>query len=543
MSASSTQCDALIIGGGHNGLVCAAYLAAGGLKVTVLERRGVVGGAAVTEEFHPGFRNSVAAYTVSLLNPKVIRDLELAKHGLRVVERLVANFLPTADGRYLKTGGGYTHSEVAKFSQKDAERLDAYGERLDLIADLLRDLVLETPPNVVAGDWRAALPELFRAARLGGRLRKFDMNMRRELLTLFATSAGDYLDGLFESDPIKAVYGFDGIVGNYASPYTPGSAYVLLHHVFGEVNGKKGAWGHAIGGMGAITQAMARCAASRGVDIRVGSPVREVIVEGGRAVGAITEAGESFRAAAVISNLNPRLLYLNLIDQAALPTEFRQRISNYRCGSGTFRMNVALSELPNFTCLPGKTQGDHHTAGIILAPTLKYMEQAFFDARSFGWSKKPIVELLIPSTLDDSLAPAGQHVASLFCQHVAPTLPNGDSWDMHRQTVADLMIDTVNEHAPNFKASVLGRQIMSPLDLERTFGLIGGDIMHGTMQLDQMFSARPMLGHGNYRGPLPGLYMCGAGTHPGGGVTGAPGHNAAREILSDFKRGRLNRAA
>jgi phytoene dehydrogenase-like protein len=541
MAASSTQSDALIIGGGHNGLVCAAYLAAGGLKVTVLERRGVVGGAAVTEEFHPGFRNSVAAYTVSLLNPKVIRDLELPKQGLRIVERLVSNFLPTEDGRYIKTGGDHTHAEVAKFSKKDAERLDAYGGRLDLIADLLRDLVLETPPNVVAGDWRAALPELIRGARLGGRLRKLDMKMRRELLTLFANSAGDYLDGWFESDPIKAVYGFDGIVGNYASPYTPGSAYVLLHHVFGEVNGKKGAWGHAIGGMGAITQAMARSAVARGVDIRVSSPVREVIVEGGRAVGAITESGETFRAAAVISNLNPRLLYLNLIDQAALPTEFKERISNFRCGSGTFRMNVALSELPNFTCLPGK--GDHLTAGIILAPTLRYMEQAYFDARTFGWSKKPIVEVLIPSTLDDSLAPPGQHVASLFCQHVAPQLPNGESWDTHRQTVADLMIDTVNEYAPNFKASVLGRQIMSPLDLERTFGLIGGDIMHGTLQLDQMFSARPMLGYGNYRGPLPGLYMCGAGTHPGGGVTGAPGHNAAREILADFKRGRLNRAA
>ena len=543
MTGSSTQTDALVIGGGHNGLVCAAYLAAGGLKVTVLERRGVVGGAAVTEEFHPGFRNSVAAYTVSLLNPKVIRELELPKFGLRVVERLVANFLPTDDGRYLKTGGAYTRPEVAKFSPRDAEQLTAYGQRLDLIADLLRDLVLETPPNVIAGDWRAALPELIRATRVGRRLRKLDMSMRRELLALFATSAGDYLDGWFESAPIKAVYGFDGIVGNYASPYTPGSAYVLLHHVFGEVNGKKGVWGHAIGGMGAITQAMARSAASRGVDIRIGSPVREVIVEGGRAVGAITESGETFKAAAVVSNLNPRLLYLNLIDPAALPTEFRERISHYRCGSGTFRMNVALGELPDFTCLPGKARGDHHTGGIILAPTLGYMERAYFDARSFGWSKQPIIEMLIPSTLDDSLAPPGQHVASLFCQHVAPQLPNGESWDSHREAVADLMIDTVNAFAPNFKAAVLGRQILSPLDLERTFGLIGGDIMHGALQLDQMFSARPMLGHGNYRGPLPGLYMCGSGTHPGGGVTGAPGHNAAREILADFKRGRLHRAA
>jgi phytoene dehydrogenase-like protein len=535
--------DVLIIGGGHNGLVCAAYLAAGGLNVTVLERRHVVGGAAVTEEFHPGFRNSVAAYTVSLLNPKVIRDLDLHGHGLRIVERELSNFLPTAEGRYLSIGGGRTQEEVAKFSRKDAGLLDVYAERLDVIADLLRELVLETPPNVVAGDWRVALPELMHAAKLGNRFSKLDMPMRQELLSLFATSAGDYLDGWFESDPIKAVYGFDGIVGNYASPYAPGSAYVLLHHVFGEVNGKKGIWAHAIGGMGAITQAMAKSAASRGVDIRVNASVRELIVEGGQAVGAVTESGETFRAAAVVSNLNPKLLYLKLIDQAALPSAFKQRIQQWRCGSGTFRMNVALSELPDFTCLPGKQRAAHHTAGIIIAPTLKYMEQAYFDARMHGWSKRPIVEMLIPSTLDDSLAPRGQHVASLFCQHVAPQLPNGESWDARRDEVADLMIETVNTHAPNFKAAVLGRQIMSPLDLERTFGLIGGDIFHGALSLDQIFSARPMLGHGNYRGPLPGLYMCGSGTHPGGGVTGAPGHNAAREILTDFRRRRVRRMA
>jgi phytoene dehydrogenase-like protein len=535
--------DALIIGGGHNGLVCAAYLAGAGLKVTVLEQRSVVGGAAVTEEFHPGFRNSVAAYTVSLLNPKVIRDLELPKHGLRVVERKLSNFLPTQDGRYLLVGDGKTAAEVAKFSVRDAARLGEYGERLGAVADVLRDLVLETPPNAIEGSWRLALPELLRAAQVGGKLRKLDMSLRRELLNLFATSAGDYLDGWFESDPIKAVFGFDGIVGNYASPYTPGSAYVLLHHVFGEVNGKKGAWGHAMGGMGAITQAMSKSAQARGAVIRVSTPVREVIVEGDRAVGVITEAGETIRAAAVISNLNPKLLYLKLLAANALPDEFRDRIGRWRCGSGTFRMNVALAELPDFDCLRGKTLADHHTAGIIIAPTLAYMEKAYFDARSSGWSSKPIVEVVIPSTLDDSLAPSGRHVASLFCQHVAPQLPNGESWDTHRDTVADLMIDTVNAYAPNFKAAVLGRQIMSPLDLERTFGLVGGDIFHGALSLDQMFSARPMLGHGNYRGPLRGLYMCGSGTHPGGGVTGAPGHNAAREIISDFRRRRLRRAA
>ena len=547
MAASSNtgdeRCDALIIGGGHNGLVCAAYLAAAGLKVIVLERRALAGGAAVTEEFHPGFRNSVAAYTVSLLNPKVIRDLELARYGLKVVERRCANFLPTADGRYLRTGEGRTQSEVARFSARDAARIPEYGERLDRIADVLRDLVLVTPPNAVEGSWRAALPELVRAARLGGRLRRLDMALRRELLSLFAMSAGDYLDRWFESDPIKAVFGFDGVVGNYASPYSGGSGYVLLHHVFGEVNGKKGAWGHAIGGMGAITQAMAQSATARGAVIRLNTTVRRVLVEGDRAVGVVTDSGATLRAAAVISNLNPKLLYLDLIEPHSLPGEFRERIGHYRCGSGTFRMNVALSELPDFTCLPGRQVGDHHTAGIIIAPTLAYMERAYFDARAHGWSRAPIVELVIPSTLDDSLAPRGQHVASLFCQHVAPRLPDGASWDAHREAVADLMIDTVNACAPNFKAAVLGRQILSPLDLERTFGLVGGDISHGALSLDQLFSARPMLGHGNYRGPLVGLYMCSAGTHPGGGVTGAPGHNAAREVLADFRHGRLRRIA
>ncbi|HWG70424.1 MAG TPA: NAD(P)/FAD-dependent oxidoreductase [Steroidobacteraceae bacterium] len=540
--ADSTARDAVIIGGGHNGLVCAAYLAAAGLKVTVLERRGVVGGAAVTEEFHPGFRNSVAAYTVSLLNPKVIRDLDLPRHGLRVVERGLANFLPLDDTRYLKVGEGKTEREVAKFSARDASRLAAYGERLDIIADVLRDLVLETPPNVTAGNWLQAMPELLRGAKLGKRLTKLDMPMRRELLDLFVDSAGDYLDRWFDSAPIKAAYGFDGIVGNYASPYAAGSAYVLLHHVFGEVNGKKGAWGHAIGGMGAISQAMAKAAAERGVDIRVSSPVREVLVEGGRAVGVVTESGESIRARSVVSNLNPKLLYGSLIDPAALPQDFRERIEHWRCGSGTFRMNVALSELPDFKALPGRDLGEHHTAGIIMAPSLKYMDQAYLDAKAGGWSRRPIVEMLIPSTLDDSLAPKGQHVASLFCQHVAPVLPDGASWDEHRDQVADVMIDLVNSHAPNFKASVLGRQIMSPLDLERTFGLIGGDIFHGALTLNQLFSSRPMLGHADYRGPLKGLYMCGAGTHPGGGVTGAPGHNAAREIIADFRRGRVKQA-
>ena len=528
--------DAAIIGGGHNGLVCAAYLAAGGLKTVVLERRGVVGGAAVTEEFHPGFKNSVASYTVSLLNPKVIADLDLAAHGLKIVERPLANFLPLDDMQYLKVGGGRTRDEVAKFSSRDAEHLEAYHAQLERIADVLRARVLETPPNVVAGRPLAALGELLKAGGVANRLRRLGLEGERDLLEIFTASAGDYLDHWFESAPIKAAYGFDGIVGNFASPYTPGSAYVLLHHCFGEVNGRKGVWGHAVGGMGAITQAMAKAAAARGADIRVSSGVREVIVEKGRAAGVVTETGQTIRAKTIVSNLNPKLLYRELIDAATLPADFRARIERYRCGSGTFRMNVALSELPDFTCLPGKTKAEHHAAGIIMAPSLAYMEEAYFDAKRSGWSKKPIVEMVIASALDDTLAPAGQHVASLFCQHVSPQLPDGASWDERREEVADLMIETVNGFAPNFKASVLGRQIMSPLDLERTFGLVGGDIFHGALDLGQLYSARPVLGHADYRGPIPGLYMCGSGTHPGGGVTGAPGHNAAREILKDFQR-------
>jgi phytoene dehydrogenase-like protein len=528
------SCDVILIGGGHNGLVCAAYLAKAGMKVIVLERRDVVGGAAVTEEFHPGFRNSVAAYTVSLLQPKVIADLDLAAHGLKIVSRKLNNFLPLPDNRYLLTGGGRTQEEVAKFSRRDAERLPEYERRLDAIADVLRALAMEPPPNVTDGGWWKGMPELLRAGRLGKRLHKLDATLRQELLDLFAISAGEYLDRYFESEPIKAVLGFDGIVGNYASPFTPGSAYVLLHHVFGEVNGVKGAWGHALGGMGAITQAMAKSAMASGVDIRIGSGVREVIVENGRAVGVVTDKGESLRARAIVSNVNPKLLYERLLDPAVVPAPVRERMANWRCGSGTFRMNVALSQLPSFSALPGP--GDHLTAGIIMAPSLDYMDRAYLDAREIGWSKNPIVEMLIPSTLDDSLAPKGQHVASLFCQHVAPTLSDGRSWDDHRDEVADLMIATVDRFAPGFKQSVLGRQIKSPLDLERDFGLLGGDIFHGALSLNQLFSARPMVGYADYRGALPGLYLCGAGTHPGGGVTGAPGHNAARAILADRRK-------
>ena len=364
---------------------------------------------------------------------------------------------------------------------------------------------------------------------------------QRDLLELFTRSAGDMLDQWFESDPIKAILGFDGIVGTYDSPYAAGTGYVLLHHCWGEVNGKKGVWGHAIGGMGAIAQAIARACAVRKVDIRTNCAVNEILIEKGRAVGVVTDKGEKLAARAVVSNLHPKLTFEQLLDPAPLPADFRARIGSYRSGSGSFRMNLALSELPSFAALPGRDAAEHHGSGIVIAPSLAYMERAFMDARLSGWSAQPIIEMLIPSTLDDTLAPPGRHVASLFCQHVAPKLPHGRSWDEARETVADLMIDTVEPYAPGFKASVIARQILSPLDLERDFGLVGGDIFHGRLSLDQLYSARPVLGHADYRSPIPGLYMCGASTHPGGGVTGAPGHNAAREMIRDFRAARWSR--
>jgi phytoene dehydrogenase-like protein len=522
--------DALIIGAGHNGLVCAFYLARAGFKVRIVERRDVVGGAAVTEEFHPGFRNSVASYTVSLLQPKVINDMRLADHGYRVIERPISNFLPQEDGGYLKLGGGLerTQAEFRRFSEHDARVLPEYYDMLEGVADVLRDLALKSPPNVGGG-----IKTLIDGALQGRGLMRLSLSQQRDVLDLFTKSARTFLDSWFESEAVKAAFGFDAVVGNYASPDTPGSAYVLLHHVFGEVNGKKGAWGHSIGGMGNITQIMAKIVRDMGVEISLESPVEKVLVDGDRAVGVRLESGEEIPAARVIANVGPKLLYGKMFADGDLPAEFRRRVKGFKAGSGTFRMNVALSELPRFTCLP--EPGEHHQSGIIIAPTLDYMDRAFTDAKQFGWSKNPIVEMLIPSIIDDSLAPPGQHVASLFCQQFAPD----HDWDADEGKAADTIIDTVEAHAPGFRKSILGQQVLSPLGLERKFGLAGGDIMHGNMSLDQLWAARPVLGNGAYRGPLKGLYMCGAGTHPGGGVTGAPGHNCAAEIIGE--RGLIGR--
>jgi phytoene dehydrogenase-like protein len=528
--------DVVVIGAGHNGLTCACYLARAGLKVLILERRSVVGGAAVTEEFHPGFRNSTASYTVSLLHPKVIRDLHLAEHGLTILERPLQNFLPLPDGTGFCVGPTLadTITAVQQHSVADAGRLPAFHAMLERVVRYVRGLLLKTPPASLHGP-----RDLWSLLSLGRDLRRLPTETQREVHELFTRSAGDVLDSWFECDALKALHGFDAVVGAFQSPYAPTSAYVLLHHGLGEVNGKPGLWGHALGGMGSITQAMAREATRLGVHIHTGAPIAQVLTESTRKersrVAAVQLAdGTCVEAATIAANVNPRMLFLALLDPGALPVEFRARMERYRCESATFRMNVALSELPHFAARPrGAGEATHLASGIIIGPSLAYLERAYLDARSSGWSRAPIIEMLIPSTVDPTLAPPGAHVASLFCQHFAYSLPDGRDWGHERERAADLIVDTVDTYAPNFKRSIVGRLVLSPADLEQRFGLARGDIFHGALGLDQLWAARPVLGHGDYRTPVQGLYLCGSGSHPGGGVTGVPGHNAAREILRD----------
>lgn len=511
--------DVIIIGGGHNGLVCAWYLARAGKRVMVLERRGIVGGAAVTEEFAPGFRNSTASYTIGLLDPAIARDMDLSGHGLRIVSRPFSNFLPTDNGRYLLMGGGQSAAALAAWSPRDAAALPDYERRLGSVARVLRLLADRVPP---AGDTGGVI----RAVEQGWRLLGLPDPAKRDVIDLFTRSAREVLDRFFESDPVKAVFGFDAIVGHYASPDTPGSAYVLLHHVFGEVNGIPGAWGHAIGGMGAVTQAMARACEAAGVTIRLDAPVARVLATGGRVDGVELASGERIGARSVAANCHPKTLLLDLLDPALLDPGLRSRVTAHANGSATLRMNVALSALPRFTARPAP--GDHLRSGIILAPSLDYMDRAYADARAHGWSKRPIVEMLIPSLVDDTLAPPGTHVASLFAQHFDPRLAD---WAQHRRAAADAVIDTVEAFAPGFRASILGEMILTPTDLEARFGLVGGDIFHGRMSLDQLWAARPVFGLGAHRMPVRGLWLCGSGAHPGGGVSGRPGRNCARAML------------
>ncbi len=532
MVKTDFDCDIAIIGAGHNGLTCAAYLAKAGYSVKVFERRSIVGGAAITEEFHPGFRNSVCAYTVSLLNPKVLNELELHRHGLEIVARDLPNFLPISDTEMFPVHCDLAakKAEIARFSQHDADALDDYDATIEHLANVLRELVLETPPNVGGG-----LSDLGRAVKAVKKFNKLDLPELRDLADIMIMSAADFLGRWFENETVKAMFAYDGIVGTMASPYHPGTAYVLLHHAFGEVNGVKGAWGHAVGGMGAISNAMAAAAREAGAEIETDAAISRVLIENDKACGVVLQDGRTVRSRLVAANVNPKLLFGQLVAPEALDADFRRRMDNFKCGSGTFRMNVALSEIPKFTCVPDGEHEFHMSGGVYMAPTMDYMDEAYREARTRGWSRRACVEMVVPSTLDSTLAPEGQHVASLFCQHFNPDLPDGLQWDDVKDQVINDIFDTVCEYAPNFRASVLGYQAFSPLDLEREFGLIGGDIFHGALDLNQLYTMRPTMGHADYRMPVKGLYLCGSGAHPGGGVTGVPGHNAAREIISDLK--------
>jgi phytoene dehydrogenase-like protein len=528
--------DVIVIGAGHNGLTCAGYLVRAGYRVKVVERRQVVGGAAVTEEFHPGFRNSVCSYVVSLLDSEIIRDLALERFGLTIVDRPAGSFCLLPDGKHLHVSRdpALARAELARFSRRDADAYDAFDREITEMAEILREVVRQPAPNLGGG-----LRDIWSILKLGNRLRKLPTRQQAALAELMTMSVGDYLDRWFESDPIKGDLGYEGIVGNMVSPYHPGTAYVLLHHAFGEVNGRTAAWGHAQGGMGAITQAMACSAEAHGAHIEVSAPVREVIFEHGQACGVVLEDGRSFHAKVVAANINPKLLFLELMDANLLPDDFRRRMTHWRCRSGTFRMNVALSELPRFASLDGSDDQAKLTGTINIAPSLAYLERAYDDAKVDGWARQPVISMCLPSTLDESLAPPGCHVMSLFCQHFNPELSDGRSWDDVKEQVADLIIDTVAGYAPNFRRAIVGRQMLSPLDLEREFGLVGGDIFHGALHLDQIYSLRPAAGYADYRTPVKGLYLCGSGAHPGGGVSGLPGHHAALAIISDLKRGKV----
>jgi len=532
MAGSDERADVLVVGGGHNGLTCGAYLARAGLSVKVLEARHTIGGAAVTEEFAPGYRNSSCSYVVSLLNPKVIRELELARYGLEVIPRPCDGFFPQPDGSCLLYGPDSADfiRQLEARSPGDGEGYERLDRDLNALVPVFRELMLLTPPNLGgrASDILNALLTL-RAAR------KLTVRERALLVDIMTMSAADFLARYFKDEAVQASFGYLAAVGSFVSPYAGGTAYILLDHVVGEVNGVRGMWGHAKGGMGAISNAIARSGAAHGMSVEVDAPVREITTERGAVTGAVTRDGRVFKARSVVSAVHPKLLFGCLLDPAAVPRDLKTDIDDYVSVSGTFRMNVALDELPDFTARPGKTAALHHTGSVIICPSLRYMEAAYDDAKFGGWSRKPIIEMCLPSTLDDTLAPPGKHVASLFCQHFSPVLSGGRDWDAVKDEVADLVIATVTEYAPNFAGAVTGRKVLSPKDLEREYGLVGGCIFHGSLKLNQVFSVRPAAGVAAYRGHLDGLYLCAAGSHPGGGVSGVPGHNAAREILKDLR--------
>jgi phytoene dehydrogenase-like protein len=521
--------DAIIVGGGHNGLVAAAYLARAGRNVLVLEARELVGGCAVTEEVWPGYRVSTASYLASLLQEKVVRELELQRFGYLVDAKDPAFFSPFPDGRhfFMWQNRARTLAEIAKFSARDAETYPKYEDHLERLAQVAEWLLLTTPPNFPP----SGVGDFVDYLKFAGKLRRLAKKEIVGLAKIATQSVAEFLDEWFESDQLKVTLATDGVIGANGGPRSPGTAYILLHHCMGGVGGQRGLWGFVRGGMGGISNAIADSARSKGAEIRTNATVSKILLRHGRAEGVALATGEEVRAKVVASNLDPKKTFLELLDPSDLPPDFVDDIRKFRVEGTSLKMNLALSGLPEFQALPG-APGPQHRATMHICPSIDYLERAWDDAKYGQPSQSPLLEMTIPTMYDPTLAPEGHHIMGIFLQYAPYTLRDSN-WDRERKRYTERIFDVIEEYCPNIRSIVVERQTLTPLDLERHFHLTGGNIFHGEMSLDQMFVMRPLAGWARYRTPIKGLYLCGSGAHPGGGVMGAAGHNAAREILRD----------
>ncbi|WP_096460929.1 phytoene desaturase family protein [Sulfurifustis variabilis] len=537
---SSDPYDVVVIGAGHNGLVAAAYLARAGLRVIVLERRDLIGGACVTEELWPGFKVSTASYVCSLLRPRIVRELELRRHGLELLPRNPSSFSPFPDGRYLMLGPDrdLNRREIAKFSSRDADALPHYEAMLERVADFIEPTLEMTPPD----PWSLRPRDLYALARLGWRFLRLGRRDGARAIEVLTGSARAILDRWFESEELKATLATDAVIGAFAAPSMPGTAYVLFHHVMGECNSARGVWCYVRGGMGGISQALAAAARAHGAEIRTGAPVARIAVREGKAAGVVLEDGSEIEARQVVSNADAHVTFLRLLDPRQLPAGFGDAVRAIDYASPSLKINLALSALPVFAALPGAAPGPQHRGTIHVAPSLDYIERAFDDAKYGRPSRQPILECTIPSVVDPTVAPSGRHLMSVFVQYAPYRLAEG-TWDDAREAFADRCLDVLAEYAPNMRGAVVARQVLAPPDLEERFALTGGNIFQGAMTLGQLFFLRPVPGYADYRAPIAGLYLCGAATHPGGGVMGACGFNAAREMLRDAPRFRAKAGA
>ncbi|HXH28565.1 MAG TPA: NAD(P)/FAD-dependent oxidoreductase [Candidatus Polarisedimenticolia bacterium] len=529
----SARYDAIVIGGGHNGLVNAAYLARAGKKVLVLERRHVLGGAAVTEEVFPGFKFSVCSYVVSLLRPEIIRDLDLPRHGLEILP-LDGTFTPKPDGDYLwrVNDHGKTHREIARHSRLDAEAYEEFGKAMVAMCHFVKPILGMTPPDPRSFNPRDLMKLLF----LGRRFQKLTPYDRHNQVQLMTMSAVDFLDQWFETDVLKATMSASGIIGTFLGVRSPGTAYVLLHHYMGEIDGAFRSWGFARGGTGAISNAIGDAAREAGAEIRTRQAVSRILVKDGRARGVVLQNGDVIESDVVSSSVDPRLTFVEFIEPGHLPDEFLEQVRRYKFRGSSGKVNLALDALPDFKCLPGP--GAHLRGAISISPAVEYMERAYDDAKYGDFSRRPYIDCVIPSLTDPSVAPPGKHVMSCFVQYAPYKLREG-TWDQKREAFGDTVIATLSEYAPNLKDIILHRQVVTPLDLEREFGLSEGNIFQGELSLEQLFFLRPVPGWARYRTPIRSLYMCGSATHPGGGIMGANGRLGALEILGDWKKGAI----